>query len=135
MSYIIETDNFKLKIEPELFQDSNSCLVNTIIESSGYIGIATLDVNFDDFIKFVQDIKIMNETLKGEANLTEQFGQKMCINFSAQNTGIIKVQGYMYSSQNGNVNKLFFENEFEPTYLDFFVSKLENNFEQIDSGY
>ena len=127
----LEAENFKLVIEPEIFEDCIDVPENTIlhifIENSGFSANCDLDVDIKEFAVFSKGLLDLYNNLQGKVQITEPYNRVQYIEFSVDSTGHICVRGYL---ENMN-NKLTFDNSyntFDQTYLYKFANELANTY-------
>ena len=87
MKHIIETENFFVCIEPEIFETDINLPTNTILKidvrSDGFTASTTMDIDIKDLAKLGKDLCQIYETLQGNARLEEPYGQHMYMSFEA----------------------------------------------------
>ena len=127
-NHILQTDNFKLSIQPDIYEDCINTPENTIlhvcVENSGFSATTNLDIDIKEFAKFSQDLKSLYDKLSGEAIIKESYNMVQYIKFSADKTGHILVDGYLKNMD----NELTFTSSFEQTYLQSFTNELNNSY-------
>lgn len=133
MIHVLETENFKLSIEPKIFQEDiefpANTILNIVVESDGFYANTTMDINIKYLAKFGYDLCRIYETLHGEARLEEPYGHHMWFSFVGNGIGHIAIKGYL---SKGNIigmeQVLEFENEIDQTYLKQFCNELIRNY-------
>ena len=128
IKHMLKTEEFKLVIEPEIFEDCIDSPENTIlhifVENSGFMAQCDLDVDIKEFAKFTEDLLDLYNKLQGKAKIQEPFNMPKYIEFSVDNTFHIIVRGYLENSD----NKFTFENTFDQTYLHDFANEIANTY-------
>ncbi len=127
--YKIETDVFRLKLEPIVHERDLSEVINTslMIEVSSYDFSAKtmLDIDVRDLAEFAAGLQALYEMLHGSVKLTVPYVDECYIEFSADKLGHIRVNGFI---DNGNrfgfTQKLQFQNEIDQTRLKEFAKRL-----------
>ena len=83
-----------------------------------------MDINAEKLGVFRKKLMELYETLSGKARLEEPYGMQNYIEFEVIARGHIKVKGNIHNGHYEYSHKLFFENEFDQTYLRDFSKKL-----------
>ena len=122
--HIITTDNFFLKISADIDENDIDNPVNTILTvevvSCGFSAKAEFETDASKLAEFSENLQSLYNTLEGSASICETYGYKRYISFSADKRGIITVRGFLCDEM--RKNELKFENSFDQTYLNSFVS-------------
>ena len=131
MKHIIETENFFVCIEPEIFEADINLSTNTIlkidVKSNGFTASTTMDIDIKDLAKLGKDLCQIYETLQGNARL----GQHMYMSFVGNNRGHIAIKGYLHKGDRiGSEQVLEFENDVDQTCLRPFYLELLSNYEK-----
>ena len=128
--YSITTENFLLKLNPEVIQEDISYPVNTqlhvTVSSSGFsVKEAVMEIDVKALAAFACALNALYETLTGTAELREPYGGQSFIRFSADRGGHIEVKGKIRGSDSDGHNQtLEFQNGFDQTYLKTFAKQL-----------
>lgn len=133
MSYILQSDDFVLSLDTEVFETDIKYPCNTILKVSvkccGFSGNASFDIDIKQFSKFTVDLQEMYETLCGEAHIKEIYGNQRYISFVSNGRGHFSVKGCLSEfSQKGYEQKLEFENDIDQTCLKEFCYTLWNDY-------
>ena len=124
MSFTLRTDSFYISLSLNVFESDIQYSSNTImdveVESDGFSGKASMDIDVKAFVIFASKLNEIYETLDGEARIEEPYGEKMYISFHGNGRGHINVSGRLCNMR----QSLNFENEFDQTYLQFFACEL-----------
>jgi len=94
------------------------------LSSYGFCANTTMDINAEKLAVFAKKLMELYETLSGKARLEEPYGIQNYIEFEVIIRGHIKVKGNIHNGHYGYSQELFFENEFDQTYLRDFSKKL-----------
>ena len=134
MKHILESENFTVCIEPQIFEADIDLSTNTIlsieVNSDGFAGNTTMDIDIKDLAKFGNDLCHIYETLHGEARLEEPYGLHMYLSFVGNGRGHIAIKGYLHKGNRiGSEQVLEFENDIDQTYLKQFCYELSSNYE------
>ena len=135
MKHILETENFFVCIEPEIFEaDMNlptNTLLKTDVRSDGFAASTTMDIDIKDLVRLGRDLCRIYDTLQGNARLEEPYGQHMYISFMGNNSGHISVKGRLHKDNRiGLEQVLEFENDVDQTSLRPFCFELLDNYEK-----
>ena len=135
MKHIIETENFFVCIEPEIFEADINLSTNTIlkidVKSNGFTASTTMDIDIKDLAKLGKDLCQIYETLQGNARLEEPYGQHMYMSFVGNNRGHIAIKGYLHKgNRTGSEQVLEFQNDVDQTCLRQFYLELLSNYEK-----
>lgn len=126
--HFLKTENFKLTIETEIFEDCINSPENNIlhifIENSDFSANCDLDVDIKEFAKFSKDLLDLYKKLQGNAKIKEPYNMVKYLEFGVDYLGYITIQGYL---ENIN-NKLTFNNTFDQTYLSDFAKDLADTY-------
>lgn len=129
MEHILSADGFELRISLKIFGEDIKYSTNTImyisVQSNNFGAIATMDIDVKDFAIFAKNLCMVYETLSGEARIEEPYGLHMYINFKGNCRGHIAINGIF---QDGNEQKLEFQNEIDQTYLRAFCYELRDEY-------
>jgi hypothetical protein len=83
-----------------------------------------MDIDIKKFKIFTDELSELYVTLNGSASIVESYGEQF-IKFSGDGSGYIYVSGHLSSGiESGSLQKLFFENSFDQTYLPEFLKSL-----------
>ena len=132
MDYILRTNSFVLGMTSQIFDLTSSvnAFLHIKIESNGFCGSTSMDIDIKDLAKFSADLCALYENLSGEARITEAYGD-MYISFVCKPRGHIAVRGYLeHRDGAGSEQILTFENDIEQTYLTDFCYDLQNAYGQ-----
>ena len=132
MDYILRTNSLVLGMTPQIFDLTSpvNAFLHIKIESNGFCGITSMDIDIKDLAKFSADLCALYENLSGEARITEAYGD-MYISFACKPRGHIAVRGYLeHRDGAGSEQILTFENDIEQTYLTDFCYDLQNAYGQ-----
>lgn len=125
MSVTLRTERFYLSLNLRVFESDIQYPSNTImdieIESDGFSGKASMDIDVKELAKFATKLYEIYERLNGEARIEETYGEKMYISFEGDGRGHINVNGMLCNMG----HSLKFENEFDQTYLQVFAYELK----------
>lgn len=129
MKHILKTKSFTLTLIPQIFEEDINYPVNTTLEvsvqSSGFSGAASMDVDAKSLANFAEDLSRIYGTLSGEARIEEPYGVHMYLSFIGDGCGHITVSGQLQSEDSwGNRQVLEFENQLDQTYLREFCNSL-----------
>ena len=129
MIHILETENFTVCIEPQIFEADKALSTNTLlrikVESDGFAADTTMDVDIKDLAKFGKDLHNIYESLQGEARLEEPYGQHMYLSFVGNGRGHIAIKGNLHKgSRIGSEQELSFGNDIDQTCLKQFCDDL-----------
>ena len=135
--YRIETETFLLEFDPKIYEEDFAYPVNVSlwvrILSYGYSAETYLDVSVKGIAGFATDLKNLYEELTGEARLEEPYNTNNYIEFTAKTGGHIEVTGRLNNKGAfGYTQEVYFENEFDQTYLRSFVINLFDDFSKYD---
>ncbi|MDO5601381.1 MAG: hypothetical protein Q4G07_01300 [Oscillospiraceae bacterium] len=117
-----------MEFELEIFETDIKYAENTILNinvcSNGFSAVTAMDIDIKGFAIFAKRLLELYQSLSGEAKLEEPYGSKY-IEFEAATGGHIMVKGKLHNGyQNGHFQELYFENEFDQTYLQTFANEL-----------
>jgi len=125
MSFALRTDSFFISINLKVFESDIQYPSNTImdveVESDGFSGKTSMDIDVKEFAKFVDKLYEIYERLEGIARIEEPYGNKMYILFEGDGRGHINVKGMLCNMS----HVLNFENVFDQTYLQMFAYELK----------
>ncbi len=93
------------------------------VESCGFAGDASMDIDIKQFAEFCVDLSKLYDTLKGSARIQEPFGYRQFIEFTTDKLGHIYISG-MIRSESEFVHALQFENSVDQTALKDFSKEL-----------
>lgn len=133
MEFKLESHSFSLLLKAKVFCSDmyNNTLLEITLNSDGFSACTTMDIDFNEFKNFAVKINDLYETLRGNAAITEPYGEQI-IHFSADEKGCINVSGILHScGKNGHYQSLKFENSFDQTFLRPFAVSLKETFKQI----
>lgn len=123
--HILKTDNFFLKISADIDKNDIDNPVNTILTvevvSCGFSAKAEFETDVSKLAEFSENLQSLYDTLEGSASICETYGYKRYVSFSADKRGIITACGFLCDEM--RKNELKFENSFDQTYLNSFVSE------------
>ena len=126
--HILDAEDFRLVLEPEIFEEDIQCPSNTIlhvrVESGGFSACADMDVDVKELARFALDLRGLYETLSGTARIEEPYGMRMYIALTGIGLGHIAVKGFVRNWAQTGCNELTFENEFDQTFLKDFAREL-----------
>ena len=84
-----------------------------------------MDIDIKEFVTFVDALTSLYKTLNGTAIIQEPYGERQFIEFRADRSGHINIRGELSSNgRNGFLQKLFFENSVDQTYMPDFIENL-----------
>lgn len=129
--YILDTDCFKFSFTAELCEKDSyyaNSLLNVDVECDGFKAATVMEICWQDIVNFSKDLYHLYRTLNGKATIKELYSDNNFIEFSSDLFGHISVKGMMYNFDNCRKKELYFENEFDQTYLKDFATKLYNEF-------
>ena len=134
MEHTMKSEKFSVAISPKIFNKDLEYLTNTIlnvtVQSSGFSANAEMDIEIEEFAVFSEILKNIYDTLKGEAIITEPYGD-MYISFKGDGKGYIYVEGYLHNFNDlCGMQELRFENRFDQTYLKDFANDLYNSYKE-----
>lgn len=134
MKHILESVNFAISIEPQIFGYDRNLPTNTIlrieVESDGFAANTTMDTDIKYLAKFSNDLCHLYKNLKGQARLEEPYGQHMYLSFIGDGRGHIEIEGQLRkSNSSGSEQVLEFENVIDQTYLKPFCFDLLSFYE------
>lgn len=126
---ILETETFRLLMEAEIFEEEldlpNNAILRVRVESDGFQGESSLDVDAKALARFALDMRALYDTLSGSARVEEPYGMHQHLAFSCDSLGHIAVRGFLHGGNRaGRFHELRFENEFDQTYLYGFIREL-----------
>lgn len=128
MEFTLCTNDFNLDMVVTSYDDPVlpiNALLNIHVESSGFCGSTTEEIDIKDFFRFAEALVRMHTSLSGTAELRYSPEEQSLIIFSAQKRGYIHVQGILGNWCNGLLQEFHFENEFDQTYLTPLVHTLQ----------
>ena len=124
-------DDLSISFEVEVFEGDIALPTNTIlyisVESCGFAGNASLDIDIKEFSKFCTDLSKLYETLSGDAMIQEPFGYGQYIKFTATGLGHILISG-MIRGVSEFRHELKFENVIDQTFLRKFSRELTEGY-------
>lgn len=131
-NYVIDTPGFKLLLRltsDNLKEDSISDYpeyydLNINVECDGFSANMTLPITLSEISDFSKKLFELYSELKGTAVLKEYYCDDKWIGFSTDSMGHIFVKGNFYNFSNCHKKELYFENEFDQTYLKVFAHEL-----------
>lgn len=131
MKYNLDAQVFKFGFTAE--QCEKECyvadsLMNIYIECDGFSAAAVLEMNRQDIVRFSMELYHLYRTLNGTAVIRELYNHDNFIEFSADALGHILVKGNLCNYSHCHKKELYFENEFDQTYLKDFAAKLYNEY-------
>ena len=126
---VLETENFKLSLDFQVFNSDISYPSNTILSvsvfSEGFSAYTTMDIDINDVASFCANLQQIYNYLGGEAKIQEPYGNRQYILFSADKKGHILISGTLNSNgTKGFWQELKFENIIDQTLLPLFIKKL-----------
>lgn len=135
--YRIETETFILELFPEIYEHDFEYPVNVYlgvkVSSYGYSADTFMDVGVQGIAGFAAQLKSLYESLEGEARLEEPYSVHNYIEFYAKKGGHIRVRGRLNNKDAfGYTQEIYFENEFDQTYLREFIHRLFADFSKYD---
>lgn len=84
-----------------------------------------MDIDIKEFVRFVDSLSTLYNTLNGIAIIQEPYGVQQFIKFCGDRTGHIYISGKLNSKgRKGFIQELTFENSVDQTYLPDFIDKL-----------
>lgn len=133
MKHILETENFFVCIEPEIFEADLSLPTNTLLKtdvrSNGFAASTTMDIDIKDLARLGRDLCRIYDTLQGNAQLEESYGQHMYISFIGNNRGHISIKGRLHKGNRSGLEQVLeFENDIDQTSLRPFYLELLDNY-------
>lgn len=133
--HILESDNFSLHINLQIFESDIEYPLNSImtvsVVSNGFSAKTDMDIDIKMFADFSSKLMTVYNTLKGEATIKETYGYEKYISFLADRTGHIIVKGYLCDDLRNN--ELRFETIFDQTFLKPFASELASMYYKYKS--
>ncbi len=133
MEFLLNYENFVLKVKPEIFEDDMYLPVNTIMEvmvqSADFSAFVTMDIAIKDLVQFAFDLTQIYKTLSGEARIEEPYGTHMFISFAGDGKGHVTVKGHLNDSRNEHI--LEFQNAIDQTCLKKFAFDLFNTYKKL----
>ena len=131
----LDTDQFQLEFQTKLFESDMAYPVNTTltvnVRSFDFSATTTMDMDIRKLADFAKSLLELYQTLSGRAQLEEPYGKHSYIEFSGKTDGHIKVKGKLYSDHPyGSSQELYFENEFDQTYLRDFANGLFRHYKE-----
>lgn len=126
--YSMNSPSFSIDFQLKMFEEDIKYPFNSIltvsVSSNGFSAVADMDIDIKKFKIFTDGISELYRTLNGTASIVESYGEQF-ISVSGDGSGYIYVSGHLSSgSESGSVQKLFFENSFDQTYLTDFLKSL-----------
>lgn len=126
---ILESENFCLSLDFQVFESDISYPSNTILSvsvtSAGFSASTTMDIDVKDMPDFCNKLQKLYDLLKGEAKIQEPYGNQQHIAFLGDGKGHILISGELNSNgTNGFWQELKFENCIDQTYMPQFLKKL-----------
>lgn len=126
---LLESENFRLSLDFQVFESDISYPSNTIlsvsVSSEGFSASTTMDIDIKDILIFCNELQKTYDSLKGEAKIQEPYGNQQYILFTGDKKGHIFVSGRLNSNgANGFWQELKFENCLDQTFLPQFLRKL-----------
>lgn len=125
VSFILKSENFTLTLKLQLFESDIQYPINTTmdveVESNGFSGKASMDIDIKSFAEIVRDLYRIYEKLSGTAKIAEPYGLHMYIAFHGDGRGHVHVSGRLCNTK----NTLEFENEVDQTDLKDFCYELK----------
>lgn len=136
MKHILETEDFFVCIEPEIFEANINLPTNTLLKinvrSDGFAASTTMDIDIKDLARLGRDLCRIYDTLQGNTRLVEPYGQHMYISFVGNNSGHISIKGCLHKGNRiGLEQVLEFENDVDQTCLRSFYLELLDNYERF----
>ena len=133
MAHLIKTEQFALEISTNIFESDialpSNTIMDVIVESDGFIGNASMDIDAKELAKFAHDLEKLYEKLSGEARIEEPYGLHMYISFTGNGRGQIAVKGCLNKGNCiGSQQELQFENEIDQTVLKSFSADLVESY-------
>lgn len=131
MKHILDTGRFKFSFTVRLYEKeyySANSLLNVDVECDGFRATTVMEMNRQDIVEFSKDLYHLYCTLNGRAAIEELYSDNNFIEFSADALGHIFVKGRIYNFDNCHKKELYFENEFDQTYLKEFAAELYNEY-------
>lgn len=130
--YRLETETFMIELSLKVYEEDvkkqipENSVLNVKIISDNFAGAAYMDVDIREFCVFAKELLDLYHSLSGCAGIKEVYSESF-LEFNAVNGGHIRVNGYLDNKgHSGYTQKLFFENEFDQTYLKQFAKELFN---------
>lgn len=121
-SYKVLSENFCLTLFLETFEDDiTMSLLHVDLTSDGFSVKTNMDIFTNDFVQFVYKMQDMYKTLKGEAMINEPYGMPSYLKFAMDITGHVVVKGELSSGENGHLQHITIENDFDQTSLEDFL--------------
>lgn len=130
--YVIDTPEFKLLLrltsdnsKEDIFSDYPKYYdLNLDVVCDGFSANMTLPITLREISDFSKKLYELYSNLKGTVLLKECYCEDKWIEFSAGSLGQIFVKGNFYNFSNCHKKELYFENEFDQTYLKEFAGEL-----------
>ena len=127
-SIFLESENFRLSFDFQVFEADISYPSNTILSvsvtSAGFSASTTMDIDIKEIPTFCDELQKIYYSLNGEAKIQEPYG-KQYIQFSGDKKGHIFVSGTLHSNgANDFWQELKFENGIDQTFLPDFLKQL-----------
>ncbi len=128
MKHRLDAGNLTLEIELTIYENDIQFPENTVMDiyvnSDNFSARTYMDIDIEQFSVFSGKLFDIYRFLKGTAVIEEPYG-KNYIKFEALKRGHIQIEGVLDNKfKNGFTQKLFFENEFDQTFLGNFSKEL-----------
>lgn len=136
MKYIIDTPDFKLTLGIRLYDKKTNAYqqypqyypLNINVECDGFLANTVLNISLREISEFSEKLFGLYKKLNGTALLKEYYCDDKWIEFFGDGKGHMFVKGKIYNFSKCHTKELYFENEFDQTYLKDFATKLYNDF-------
>ena len=129
MKFKIDSNDFSLILEGDIYKEDIGCMCDCIIKvsvmSNGFGAETSFDTDSAYLQKFEKDMLKLYETLSGNAQIGEDSHNGTYISFTGDNKGHIDIRGKLHSRLDdaGNLQTLIFENSFDQTCLTEFYNQ------------
>ena len=128
-TFVLQSEDFSLSLTFKVFESDIAYPSNTIISVSvssvGFSASTSMDVDIKAISKFCDALNKVYSTLKGNAKISEPFGNKQYIDFAGDGYGHILISGMLHSNgAYGFSQELKFENSIDQTYFPVFLKKI-----------
>ena len=134
-SFLLESESFRLSMDFQVFESdivypSNTTLTVSVFSES-FSAASSLDIDAKNIPAFYIGMKIIYDSLEGEAVIAEAYG-KQNVTFTCDRYGHIFISGLLCSGgMNGFFQELKFENALDQTFLPPFLKELESFSEML----
>jgi len=133
--YTLSTDKLLFEItsfqiyERELHLALNTNM-NVSVKNGAFTGSADLNLDVKQLAEFAKKIKNMADTLKGNAEIKELYGNRSYIRFKGKGTGIFTINGKIYGDRSSR--SIEFEESFDHEHLQKFANDMYKQFARYE---